>query len=160
MLTVRALLKGYNIDDGFLSETAANGKIEKVIVNKEKRTVNFTVRFSDIVDREELRALENVIIGSDLQLFASTFYPVFDVDFKVDYYPNILKEVCRRILPINKIVSDSVMTLNEDATITIELFHGGKSCLEKFNFDKELLTILRDEFGFKLFRTYRDNSGG
>jgi len=148
MLTVRALLKGYNIDDGFLSETAANGKIEKVIVNKEKRTVNFTVRFSDIVDREELRALENVIIGSDLQLFASTFYPVFDVDFKVDYYPNILKEVCRRILPINKIVSDSVMTLNEDDTITIELFHGGKSCLEKFNFDKELLTILRDEFGF------------
>jgi len=148
MYTLKALLQGYNIDDGILSDNSKNGKIEKVIVNKEKRTVNFTVRFSDVVNREELYAAEKALASSDLQLSGARLYPVFDVAFGKQYYSNVLMEISRRIPPVTNIISDSDIVINDDNTITIELFHGGKSCLDSFKFDKELITILRDEFSF------------
>ncbi len=148
MNTVKALLKGYNIEHEIFSDTALNGKIEKLIVNKERRTVNLTVRFSDFVEREQLFALEELLINSDLQLTNATVFAVFDVDFKVEYYHSVILELCRRVPLINTIVSDSVMTFNQNNEITIELFHGGKSCLDAFGFDGELLKILREEFGF------------
>ncbi len=146
MYKIRELLNGYGIDSAFLTEKAGEGVVEKVNMNKEKRTVSLTVRFGDIIDRDLLFNIESALASSTLKLNEVKVYPVFDnIEFKAEYYQNVVKELGRRFPSINSVVADSEIQINGD-TITVELFHGGKSALEFFGFDRALSNLIRDEF--------------
>ena len=147
MYTVKDFLEAYRIDTAFMTEVMSKGNVENVNMNREKRTVEITVRFSDVIERELLFALETVIEDSVLKLNEVMVKPVYDnIEFKAEYYPDILKELFRRSPTLAGIVSDSEIQINGDV-ITIELFHGGLRAIECFEFDKALASVIRDEFG-------------
>lgn len=146
MYTLKDLFAGYNLPDTLLSEVSGKGIVEKVNINKEKRTVEFTVRFSDVIDRNELYKVEEALMNSSLNLNKAQIRPIYhNVEFKVEYYQNLLCELKRRIPSLNGVVADSVVHINGD-TLIVELFHGGKSALSSLGFDRELKKIIFDEF--------------
>ena len=147
MYTVREFLDLYRIDADFLTVTLSKGEVLNVNMNKEKRTVEFTVRFSDVIERDTLFALEKVIEESVLKLKAVRIRPIYkDIQFKAEYYSDILKELFRRSPTLSGIVSDSEIQITGE-TITIELFHGGLRAIECFDFDKQLASLINEEFG-------------
>ncbi len=146
MYNLRNLFEGYKIDTSLLTDISASGIVEKVNMNKEKRTVYFTVRFSDIIDRDVLFALESALKDSVLKLNEVRIHPLFHgVQFEVAYYSELVKELSRKFPTLKGALADSEAQINGE-TISIELFHGGKSTLEFFSFDRELANIIRDEF--------------
>ncbi len=154
MYKLKDILDGYNIEQTAFSDATLNGIIERVNMNKEKRTVEFTVRFSDVIDRETLFLLETTIKESVLKLTDVTVKPVFrGISFKADYYNEVLKELIRRMPTIKGVASDSIITIN-DGVISVELFHGGKSFLEFLEFDIALASIIEEEFGDTLSVTF------
>ncbi len=141
------IFEKYITGSSSISENIQKGIVEKVNIDKEKRTVLVTVRFSDIIDREALFEAEKTICNSALNLKKAQILPVYkDLSFKPEYYQNLLKELKRRIPALNGTVSDSVIEVNGD-TLCVELFHGGKAALSTLGFDRELSNIIKDEFG-------------
>ncbi len=142
-----------DIFNKFLTENQAfkaevsSGIVEKVNIDKNKRTVIITVRFGELIDRELLFETETILKDSSLNLDHVTIKPVYtNVDFTPDYYPDVLLELRRRIPSLNGVVSDSTVEL-DDETLEVVLRHGGVEVLKSLGFFSELGKIIREEFG-------------
>lgn len=147
MNTISDLFEKYLSDAGAFPQEVASGIIEKVNIDKEKRTVEIAVRFSDVIDRDELFNAEKMIAGSALSLDRVVIRPVYEgIPFTADRYEDVIKELRRRIPSLNGVVSDSMAEIVGD-TLMVELFHGGKTVLTSLGFDRELVNIINEEYG-------------
>ncbi len=147
MKTLGNLFQKYLSQGETFKPEIALGTVEKVNIEKDKRTVNLTVRFGDLIDRDVLFETERVLEASQLELNHVIILPVYDnIPFKAEYYQNILSELRRRIPSLNGVVADSVVNIKDDV-LTVELFHGGMSALKSLGFDRELRRIIQEEFG-------------
>lgn len=144
------IFKDYLGDTFELSKAMLDGEIIKIDIDKDKRTVNATVRFDDIIGKDELFKAESVIADSELKLNSFVISPQYPKEkFSVEYYGDIIKELQRRIPSLNGSLSGSVMTY-KDNTVTIELMHGGKSVLTALGFERELQSIIMSEFSLSV----------
>ena len=147
MNTLGKLFQKYLSDGISFDSEIALGIVEKVNIEKDKRTVTITVRFGNLIDRELLFKTEELLHNSSLELDGVHIYPVYDsVAFSADYYQNILMELRRRIPSLNGVVSDSHIEIQNNS-IVVNLYHGGEIALKSLGFDTALRKIVQEEFG-------------
>ncbi|MBQ4105333.1 MAG: PolC-type DNA polymerase III [Clostridia bacterium] len=147
MNTLGSCFEKFLSDAGSFSEKVSAGLIEKININKEKRTAEIAVRFSDVIERDLLFATEKMIAGSALSFEKVIIYPEYtDVEFSADRYDDVIKEVRRRIPSLNGVISDSTVIIKGD-TLVVELHHGGKTALNSLGFDRELRDVINSEYG-------------
>ena len=68
MNSIKNFLEKYSTAEVKLPDALASGEIIKVNINKEKRTVTFTVRFSEYIEIKEIRKCEKLLRDSKLEL--------------------------------------------------------------------------------------------
>ena len=76
MKKIRTFFQPY-IDVSKLSETIAEGEIQKVEINQQIRMLSLQVSFLDLVQRKDLFALEKAIWKSPLELQKVELFPHF-----------------------------------------------------------------------------------
>lgn len=109
--------------------------------------MDLDVAFSQPVERRVLFDTEKTLAKSKLNLNFVNIYPKFPKDsFSVDYYPQLVQELSRKIASLNGTVKDSTARL-EGNQLTVSLKHGGREILANKKFDKELSHLIYQEFG-------------
>ncbi|MDO5124507.1 MAG: PolC-type DNA polymerase III [Eubacteriales bacterium] len=150
MNTLHNFLDKYCNPGVALSEKLNSGIIEKVNINREKRTVILTVRFNEFIDREELTSCEKLIatgkLGLDCAIIESK-YP--QNSFTAQMYPYLIDELKKKIPSISAIMEDSTAEIIDD-TLSIEIFHGGEKMLHSLSADLEIKNILNSVFNTNL----------
>ena len=133
------------IDKSRLSEAVQNAQLIKLCVNKDARTIDITLGFQKLINREELFQAEKNLNAS-LMLRSCRIHPVFPKDsFTVSYYPQLVLELSRLMPALNGTLTDSVLTCNGNV-MNIELFHGGEMLLTGMGFVENFKALLAEEF--------------
>ena len=147
MNTLGRFFNKYINDGKEIHNSVSIGIVKQVNIDKAKRTVELTVRFSDVIDRELLFEAEKIYCESALSLNKVTIIPDYtSVSFTEETYNDVILEVKRRIPSLNGVISDSTVQINGD-TLVVELMHGGKAALASLGFDRELRNVIRTEYG-------------
>ncbi len=146
MNTLFSFFEKYINSDSSLSEGLSRGVIEKVNINKEKRTVTLAVRFSEFIEESELKACEK-LIRSALSLEKASIEPRFPQEaFTPERYNIVLSELKKRLPSTAAVLDDASITVNGDM-LTVEIFHGGEILLNSLGADREIINILSTMFG-------------
>ena len=133
------------IDISNLSKAVQTAQLIKLCVNKDTRELEVRLYFETLVDRDELFALEKSLITA-LNLNVCRVIPKFPKSaFTPEYYPQLVKEIRRRIPSLNGSLTDSIMTVDGNE-YDIELFHGGAKLLKGMGFFENLEVLLETEF--------------
>ena len=147
MNTLFSFFEKYINSPDALSEALLQGVIEKVNINKEKRTVTLAVRFSEFIEESELRAAQKLIRGSSLSLERVNIEPKFPAEsFTSERYSVIISELKKRLPSTAAVLEGAEVTLNGDM-LTVEIFHGGEILLNSLGADREIISILNTMFG-------------
>lgn len=146
MKTLGELFKRY-LEDTSLLPSVEQAAVQSMNIDTQKRTMELDVAFSQPVERRVLFDTEKSLAKSRLNLNFVNIYPKFPKDsFSVDYYPELIQELSRKIASLNGTVKDSTARLEGDR-LTVSLKHGGKERLASKKFDKELSRLIYQEFG-------------
>ena len=149
MKKIRTFFQPY-IDVSELSETIADGEIQKVEINQQIRMLSLQVSFLDLVQRKDLFALEKAIWKSPLELQKVELFPHFPKErFSEDYINEIFCELKRRDASLTGCFKDAQVTL-QDEKLNITLMHGGFELLKSRHVDRCLQKLVMDEFGIPL----------
>ena len=144
--TLGELFKRY-LEDTSLLSSVEQGAVQSMNIDAQKRTMDLDVAFSQPVERRVLFDTEKTLAKSKLNLNFVNIYPKFPKDsFSVDYYPQLVQELSRKIASLNGTVKDSTARL-EGNQLTVSLKHGGREILANKKFDKELSHLIYQEFG-------------
>lgn len=149
MKKIRTFFQPY-INVSELSETIADGEIQKVEINQQIRMLSLQVSFLDLVQRKDLFALEKAIWKSPLELQKVELFPHFPKErFSEDYINEIFCELKRRDASLTGCFKDAQVTL-QDEKLNITLMHGGFELLQSRHVDRCLQKLVMDEFGIPL----------
>lgn len=147
--TLGELFKRY-LEDTILLSSVEQGVVQSMNIDAQKRTMDIDVAFSQPVERRVLFDTEKTLAKSKLNLNFVNIYPKFPKEsFSVDYYPQLVQELSRKIASLNGTVKDSTARL-EGNRLTVSLKHGGREILANKKFDKELSHLIYQEFGVSL----------
>ncbi len=147
MTNLLTFAQQYNNADATLPERLALGEIEKVNIIKDKRTVKFTVRFTEFIDASELSTFEDILKNTKLNLERAEIIPSFpESSFSQERFPFISKELIKRIPSVSAIVDGATATYS-DNILKIEIFHGGEMMLHSLGADLEIKRIISSYFG-------------
>ena len=140
-------LFGKYTDLGSLPEALLSGEVLKVNLNSDARSMNVSVRLSEIVKKDILINAEKLICTSLLNLTLCHICPSYDGElFSEEYYPELTKELKRRYATLNGTLNDSYAKIDKDDFV-VYLQHGGRNILVQQDFEKKLSSLIREEFG-------------
>lgn len=127
-----------------------DGKIISIYIDSTNKQINIIVAFSHFVERRVIFNAEKQLEMSDLGVDLVNICPRFNlIDFKVEYYYDIVKTIIKKNASINGIIKDSTASI-ENNKLVITLKNGGNNILTNRKFDKELSSLIRKEFGVNL----------
>ena len=136
------------IDLKGLPQQVVSGEIKSLQIDSKNRTLAMRVKFSALVERPVLYALEEKIAScKQLMLKHAEIRPEFPKDsFRVDLYPDLVAELKRREASINGFLEGSALRM-ENETFVVMLSHGGAEMLLSRHVDKMLSQLIEEEFG-------------
>ncbi len=142
--------------DDFLSEYEVNipenvkdCMIYKLTYSEDQRKISFYVKsqkfilYNDVIDFE--KKLEEFFHVERISLFCK--YP--SDSFSVDYYPELISRMKRKLPVINGFLDNSKCEYS-NGSMTIFLGNGGYDLLMKENFCGELSKLIREEFDLSI----------
>ncbi len=137
----------YNSNENVLPERLSLGDIQKVNINKDERTVIFTVRFSEFIESSELKSFENILANTKLNLLKAVITPSFpQKNFGEERFSFICEELKKRIPSVSAIIDGAAASFSDD-TLLVELFHGGEKMLHSLGADLEIQRLISSCFG-------------
>lgn len=143
-MTIKEFLSEYGCN---IPQQIEGGEIEAVKINSARRIMDIKVRFDSTVSRDLLFETENKIKELPLGLSNAYIKPVFPSgSFRPDYYPELVKELKRRNTSLNGSLNDSSVVVDDAQNLTVNLCHGGAALLKAQGFDKNLRSIIMEEF--------------
>ena len=146
MKTFSDIFKKY-IDVNKLPASIAESIVTGSNVNSQERSLIIDAECHQLINREDIFQVENLIRQSVLALYSCYFQPHYDSTlFETEYYSQLVLELKRRNASLNGTLNDSIAEI-KDKTIFIELKHGGMDFLIKQKFDKNLSELIKNEFG-------------
>ncbi len=144
--TFSDIFKKY-IDVNKLPASIAESIVTGSNVNSQERSLIIDAECHQLINREDIFQVENLIRQSVLALYSCYFQPHYDSTlFETEYYSQLVLELKRRNASLNGTLNDSIAEI-KDKTIFIELKHGGMDFLIKQKFDKNLSELIKNEFG-------------
>lgn len=147
MTSLLEFLEQYKNAEEALPERLSLGEIEKVNINKAKRTVIFTVRFTEFIDSAELNSFEDLLANSKLNLEKAEIIPRFpESAFSHERFPFIYRELIKRIPSVSAIMEGATATFSNNI-LRVEIFHGGEMMLHSLGADLEIKRIISLCFG-------------
>lgn len=145
MYTLENLIEKY-VDTEKLKDVIKNCTLKNVKIDMKNRIMYIDAFFSALVKRDYLFAAEKTIAASPLMLSGCYIRPKYDASlFTVDYYPELVSELKRRIATLNGTLKGSTVRV-EGERLIITLSHGGVDVLLAQKVDKTMADLIRDEF--------------
>lgn len=143
---------GSYITTSDLPEKICSGEILSLHIDSDSRILTTQVRFSTLVERQQLYNLESRLSSCEsLRLARACVNPLFpETCFSPAYYPSLIMELKRRDASINGTLKDSTARLDESSGLVITLSHGGLEVLMARHADRTLSLMIREEFGLHL----------
>ena len=150
MNIVKDFLDKYVTAEVKLSDALLSGEIRKVNINKEKRTVTFTVRFSEFIETKEIRKCEKLLRDSELDLSSVKISPRFPAEsFTSESFNMVVEELKCRIPASSAILEGANATITSEKLV-VEIFHGGEIMLHSLKADTEIRSIISEMFSLNL----------
>lgn len=127
--------------EGILNE----GEILRLDIDKGLKQLIATIRFEDLIERQQLVEFENTLRES-CGLNRFKILPKYNPNLlTAAYFPHLVCGLKSRCGVVNGYFDDAKAEY-EDGRLTIELFHGGGVILEQANVKQEIRKLLHDEF--------------
>ncbi len=146
MCTLYETFAKYLNNSDALDNIVGKGQVLDITLNRQTRLLYITVKFNDLINRDKLFNIEQVLVDSTLGLTKVVIMPKFPSDkFDVSYISEIILELKRRIATLNGTLKNAEFTINNN-TLTITLANGGKALLDAKKFDEALKQIIQEEF--------------
>lgn len=138
---VFALLSGGKV----LDDKLAQGRLKKLNICNEARSVTMYVDFDGLIQREKIFEAEKLFAVA-LQVVSVVIKPHFSGElFSTNYFLQLYAAIKREIPSINGTLNNANVSF-DGSNLTITLLNGGKSLLDAKNFDKALSKIIFEEF--------------
>ncbi|MEE0264824.1 MAG: PHP domain-containing protein, partial [Acutalibacteraceae bacterium] len=121
----------------------------KIRYEKKIGRIVIYLKLNNLVDRQALFSVEDLIKSSTLSPYSVAIKPSFKSEhFTVDYYPQLVMQLKKDTPSFNGSLNDSKVTINGDV-LTVTLSHGGKNILHAKGFDKALAKLINEEFNLE-----------
>lgn len=126
-----------------------SGEILTLKVHKKYKELYATIKFEDIVKKETLYELENVI-KKECQFTKFKIYPKYiPTLFTKEYFSDIVTELKKSYSILNGYFDGSKIEY-DDKVLKIELKQGGGVILEKSGIKKAISDLIKDEFSINV----------
>ncbi len=149
MNTVKAIFSQY-ISTDVLSTDISDSGVENIVINKNNRSLLFTISCDRFVPQKEINCLSDELMNSKLQLNHVKIVPRFKPSafgtHCFDYLLSIMKE---RIPALNGTFKDCDTAFSNNV-FTVTLKHGGGNLLKLKKFDKEFSDLVKQQFGLDI----------
>ncbi len=143
--------KPYNLQ---LNKDVAAGVISEISLNKSERTITVKANFSKLISQKDLLSFEKALLNSPLALKSAVLKPSFPSElFCIEYFPELVSRVKRKIPSINGTLTDAKAAIFGD-NLRISLKNGGKAILEDMGFSVYLSNLIFEEFGLNFNISY------
>ena len=141
---------GRYLDISKLPDSINNSQVINIKTDSVIRSMEIYIECFELVDRKTIFDAEKIICKSVLNLSQCFLNPHYESSlFSAEYYPELILELKRRCASLNGTLNESSAELKDNKFI-ITLQHGGKDILEQQKFDKQLVKLIKDEFGINV----------
>lgn len=140
---------GKYLDISKIPKAINESKILNVKVDASERSMEISAQLNELVEREEIFAVEKQIASSVLGLSECFYLPHYESSlFDLNYYPQLILELKRRFSTLNGTLNNSEAEfMNNQLVITLQ--HGGRDILLQQKIDQLLSNLIYQEFGIK-----------
>ena len=139
----------YLQDSDKFSDILNSGEILRLDIDKEEKELLATVRFPEIIDKVRLYEFENQLKNS-CGLNTFRIFPKYNPNLFSEDYLQHLKTALKRTTSVINGYFDDAVAVYQDKCLTIELFHGGGTLLEKVGVVKEIKKLIFEEFSISV----------
>ena len=132
---------------GDIPEQFEGAQISQIKVNKNEKSLTINVTFPVLVRRKIIFAVEDKLRASVLGFDKVEIKPYYGKDlFALSYFKQLVRALRRDYPSLNGTLDGASLIKEGEATLAIELVHGGEAMLRAMNFETLLSDIIREEF--------------
>lgn len=122
-------------------------QISKIKVNKRDKTLYIVIQFPSLVRRKILFSVEEQLKNSSLGFDKVEIKPYYGKElFALSYFKQLVRALRRDYPSLNGTLEGATLIKEGEATLAIELSHGGEAMLRAMGFEEKLAQIIREEF--------------